>query len=304
MIIEDSKILKNKLKNIINDKDFETKFDAIEINNNIPFTITQEDYTVKEGKPQYTDSNKFGKSGKAIAVLSEKTISKYYSKNIEYPNPINFEKLVGKNDDNRQDNNIGIFQKCHIIGYHLSAKFADVNNIFIGTEDLNTGAMKKIENDIVDIIEQNKRKILYKVTPLYMFKKDIIPFGILFEYETIDKKEKIYCCKFCYNIQKNHKINYFDGSDRKIENILIENNNDLNKIQNKSKVSSKRKQYKNYYLNIKDNVFHLVYDEKEKCVKLKGIPTKFIQEVTGKKEDILVKGFSICKECERKYNLN
>ena len=76
----------------------------------------------------------------------------------------------------------------------------------------------------------------------------------------------------------------------------------MNKIQDKSNVSSKRKQYKNYYLNIKDNSFHLVYDEKEKCEKLKGIQTKFIQEVTGKKEDILDNNFTICKECERKYN--
>ena len=121
MIIEDSKMLKNKLKNIINDKDFEKKFDEIIVNDNIPFTFDKQDYEVKEGKPQYTDANKFGKSGKAIAVISKNTISKYSSKNIEYSDPINFEKLVGKNGI-KIDNNIGIFQKCHIIGVSFISK--------------------------------------------------------------------------------------------------------------------------------------------------------------------------------------
>lgn len=292
----------DKLKNIINDKNFETHFEEIEVNNNIPFTLNKKDYKVKEGKPQYTNAYKFGKSGKAVAVLSKRTISRYTSDDIEYPDPINYDKLVGKNG-NRNDDNIGIFQKCHIIGYHLSAKFSDYNNIFIGTENLNTGAMKKIENDIVSKIEQDDRKIIYKVTPVYMFKKDIVPFGVLFEYETIDKKEKIYGCKFCYNIQRNHKINYFDGSNRKIENIPMKNEDNLDKPKNKSIISSERKQYKNYYLNIKNNSFHLVYDEKEKCEDLKGLQIKYIQEVTGKKEEILANdSFSICKKCEKKYN--
>ncbi len=302
MIIEESNILKDKLKNIINDKDFQTKFDEIEVNNNIPFTFKQEDYEVKEGRPHYTDANKFGKSGEAVAILSKRTIARYSSKNIEYPNPINYEKIVGKNND-KNGNNIGIFQKCHIIAYHLSAKFPDFNNIFIGTENLNNGAMKRIEDDIANKIEQNERKIIYKVTPVYMFKKDIVPFGVLFEYESMDKKEKICGCKFCYNIQENHKINYFDGSDRKIEDISMKDEDNFIKLENKSNVSSKRKMYKNYYLNIKDNVFHLVYDEKEKSEDLKGVYIRCIQEVTGKKEEILTnKDFSICKKCEEKYN--
>ena len=150
--------------------------------------------------------------------------------------------------------------------------------------------MKTIENKIVKKVEDNNRKILYKVTPLYMFKRDIVPFGVLFEYESIDKKEKIKSCKFCYNIQKNHKIQISD------EDII-------KKLQNKSNVSSKGKDYKNYYLNIKDNVFHLNYDDIEKCEELKGIPIKYIQEVTGKKEEIIVnEDFSICKKCENSYN--
>ena len=303
MIIEDNTLLKKKLKNIIEDKNFETKFDEIIVNNNIPFTFSEEDYETKEGKPKYTDANSFGKSGTAIAVITKNTISEYYSKDIEYPKPINYEKLVGK-ENKKDDENIGIFQKCHIIGYHLSAKFSDFNNIFIGTQKLNNGAMNNIEEDIVKKVKSENRKILYKVIPLYMFKKDIVPFGVLFEYESIDNKDKILGCKFCYNIQPNHRINYFDGSSIRIEDIVIPQKDEWEKIESKSIVSSKRKKYKNYYLNIKTKVFHLIFDEKEKCEDLKGIATKFIQEVTGDKEEILSnKEFKICKKCEKNYNI-
>ena len=300
MIIEESAILKEKLKDILENKNFKTKLEEKDVNNGIPFTFTKEDYNTKEGRPIYTDANKFGKSGAAIAMITPNTISRYFSEHIDYPEPVNFEKLVGKNG--KKDNkNVGIFEKCHIIGYHLSARFSDFNNIFIGTKKLNHSMMYRIEKSIEDIVVEN-RKILYKVTPLYMFKMDIVPMGVLFEYESIDKKEKILGCKFCYNVQPNHKINYFDGSNVKIENIQIPEKDEWVEQKNNSIVSSD-KTAKNYYLNIKTNVFHLVYDEKEKCEDLKGVAIKFIQEVTGVKEDIL-KGteFKICKKCEKKYN--
>ena len=49
MIIEESNILKNKLKEIISDKNFEAKFEEIDVNDNKPFTISDEDYKIKEG---------------------------------------------------------------------------------------------------------------------------------------------------------------------------------------------------------------------------------------------------------------
>lgn len=88
MIIEESKILKKKLSKIIEMKNFEQNFKMIEINNDEPFTFSKKDYNVKEGTPFYTNSNKFGKSGTAIAVISKNTIAIYTSEHITYPKPI------------------------------------------------------------------------------------------------------------------------------------------------------------------------------------------------------------------------
>ncbi len=298
IVIQKSQLLKTKLKEIIEEKNFEDKFDAININGGNPITFSEED-NVKEGKPRYSDANKLGKSGPAVAVISKNTISRYNSDHIEYPEPINWKNWEKS----------GIFQRCHIIGYNLSAKFSDFNNIFIGTQNLNTNSMKDIESEVLKLVKNDGRTILYKVSPLYMFERDIIPFGVLFEYKSIDKKEEICGCKFCYNIQKDYKINYFDGSNKSIDNISMENVNQVKKPEVESKVSSYKKEYKNYYLNIKTNVFHIVYDEKEKCEELKGVQIKYIQEVTGSKDEVKsarckITGtkFKICKKCEKIYN--
>ena len=142
--------------------------------------------------PYYTDARQNKKSGTAVAIISPNTLAIYTSENIDYPNPINWSKSIKE---------MKIYNKSHIIGYSLSAKNADENNIFIGTEYLNKTTMKSVENDIYNYIKKDKRIFIYKVTPKYKKKNDIVPFGVLIEAETIDEKEKISRCRFCYNIQ-------------------------------------------------------------------------------------------------------
>ena len=67
--------------------------------------------------------------------------------------------------------------------------------------------MFDIEEEIYNEVSNNNRMFIYKVTPIYMFKNDIVPIGIIFEYETIDKGDKISHCKFCYNIEKGRTLN-------------------------------------------------------------------------------------------------
>lgn len=304
MIIEESEILKQELKDVIENGKFENKFDAIEVNDDKPFTFNKEDYNVKEGKPIYTDSNKYGRSGSATAVISKNTISIYSSENIEYPEPINWDKLKYQYKILSNDKKANIYQKCHIIGYHLSAKFSNPHNIFIGTDTLNHGSMKGIEDDICREILNNDRIFLYKVTPIYMFRNDIIPIGVLFEYETIDKKEKIIHCKFCFNIEKGKKINYYNGSNINFENVEKREDNTIKEVNAKSLVSKQTNTYKNYYVDIRAKIFHVIYDEKEKCEDLKGVRKKYIQEVTGDEESILSdkdKNFKICRKCKKKF---
>lgn len=301
MIIEQSEKLKKVLKDIIENKNFENEFQALIINNDKTFTISKEDYLVKEGYPEYTDSNKFGKSGIAKAIISKNTLAIYTSKDIKYPEPINWEKLKSPKKTLDSGTEVNIFQKCHIIGYRLSARFSTPHNIFIGTDTLNHGAMYDIENEIYNEVSTNNRMFLYKVTPVYMFKNDIVPIGLIFEYETIDKEDKISHCKFCYNVEKGFKINYYDGGIKRIEETEIRDDTITKEVEEPSKALHKENKYQNYYINVKDKKFHLVYDEKEKCKELKYVRRKYIQETTANYAEIIQnKNFSICSKCIKK----
>lgn len=300
MIVEKSKKLKEVLKDILGKKNFENEIDIFNINNDKPFTFCKDDYKVKEGTPKYTNSNKFGKSGIATAIISKNTLAIYTSKDIKYPEPINWEKLQSPKKLLNNNKEMNIFQRCHIIGYRLSAKFSSPHNIFIGTDTLNHGAMLDIENEIYDEVYNNDRVFLYKVSPIYMFQNDIVPFGIIFEYETIDKKDKISHCKFCYNVEKGYKINYYNGDTSSFEETEKRDTEEIKEVTKGVIALNKDNKYQNYYINIQDKKFHLVYDEKEKCEELRYVRKKYIQETTGNPEEILLnKDFSICKKCNK-----
>lgn len=56
------------LKQALNNKNFENELKAIDINNGIPISFTDDDYNVIEGNPQYTDSVE---NGKKINILAK-----------------------------------------------------------------------------------------------------------------------------------------------------------------------------------------------------------------------------------------
>lgn len=172
---------------------------SITLNNDKP-EFQKQDYKIVEGEPIYFEPDELERSNGAIAIISKNTIPLVIKKNLKYPNPYGWtSNLENKN----------IFERCHIIAYSLSAKLADKRNIFIGTETLNISIMSKIEKLVYKYVMKNDVKVLYRVTIKY---KGInkIPTGVLIEAQSLDDDFSV--CEFCYNVQKNAKFNYEDGS--------------------------------------------------------------------------------------------
>ena len=270
------------IEQVMNNANFENEFDVVVINNNKPFSFTKEDYEVIEGIPRYTDSNKEGRSGSATAIISPNTLAIYTSENRAYPNPLNWSKKIEE---------MKIYNKSHIIAYSLSARRANIDNLFIGTDYLNQKTMKNVEMQIYNYVKKDNRVFLYKVTPKYKFKEDVVPIGILIEAETIDDFEKICICKFCYNIKSGIKINYYDGSNIPIEEAYGKR---VTKHKTKYKKSDENNKYKEYKINVKTKTFHLL---SENCGYIQNIEPKYIQETKAYEKDILKKGYKLCKKC-------
>lgn len=193
---------------------------------------------------------------------------------------------------------MGIYNKSHIIGYRLSAKNIDYNNIFIGTAYMNQITMKSVETELYNKVKENNRVYLYKVTPKYKFPKDTVPIGILMEAETIDNLEKDYMCRFCYNIQKGTKINYYDGSSTQIEEVY--NTLETQKLKKDTDKNDEENKYRNYSIDVRTTTFHLY---SANCKLLQGVEPKYIQETKACEDDIIKKsdkkGYKLCKKCNK-----
>lgn len=185
---------KNKVSELVEKGAKNIKEKSIPLNNGKPI-FEKSDFNLVEGEPIYFELDELGRSNGAIAILSKYTIPLVIKKDLTYPNPYGWTKSL----ENKK-----IFARCHIIAYSLSAKLADKKNIFIGTNTLNTSIMAKIEKTIYKYIMENDVKVLYKVTIKYRG-IDQIPTGILIEAQSLSDNFSV--CEFCYNIQKNVKLN-------------------------------------------------------------------------------------------------
>ncbi len=270
-----NELVKNGTKNI--------KENSITLNNDKPI-FEKKDFNLIEGEPVYFDLDEFGRSSGAIAILSKNTIPLVIKKNLKYPNPYGWTRSL---------ENKNVFERCHIIAYSLSAKFAEKPNLFIGTETLNTSIMAKIEKRIHKYIIDNDVKVLYKVTIKYKG-IDKIPTGILMEAQCLEDDFSV--CEFCYNVQKNVKFNYKDGTiieDSRVS-IIEKVKRAVTKTFNSNKTKTSDEQTKNYIINRKTNKFHLKDNE---CKKLNNVESKYINETTATEKDLKNAGLTACEEC-------
>lgn len=258
--------------------------DEIVVLNNDKPIFNKSDYEIIEGEPIYFELDEYGRSNGAIALISKNTMPLVIKKKLNYPDPYGWTKNLEGNY---------LFERCHIIAYSLSAKFADRKNIFIGTNDLNTSIMIKIENRIKKYINENNVRVLYRVTIKYKGKNQI-PTGILVEAKSLEDDFSI--CEFCYNIEKKVKFRYSDGTIIEDKRILPKIKHNLNKIkqQTSKKDTIVKERNTNYIINRKTNEFHL---EKSNCRKLNNVEPKYIQETTATNKDLIKANLKPCNKC-------
>lgn len=62
-----------------------------------------------------------------------------------------------------------LYNRCHLIGYQLSAENANEKNLITGTRYFNVEGMLPFENQVAEYLKsQNEDKhVLYRVTPIY-----------------------------------------------------------------------------------------------------------------------------------------
>lgn len=210
--IEDQRLIKEYL--------YSDKVFFIKLNKNRPYFSDSEEEKVLEKTTEYfSDLDNLKCYGMAFAQINDKTLSHGQDdrKNIKG-------KSIGF--PSKEDNSINgndVFERCHLIAYHLLAKKIDNNNnknvnskkIFIGTRFMNH-VMFYYEKKISDYVDGTKNHVLYRVTP-YFENSNKLAYGVRMEAKFVNgsgKEDKNLSFNiFVYNKQPYIEFNYKTGND-------------------------------------------------------------------------------------------
>jgi hypothetical protein len=175
--------------------------------------------TVNDNQPYFSDSNLTttsfesysnldspGRCGVAYACVSTDTMPTEERGSIGQIKPTGWHTVKYDCIDGKY-----LYNRCHLIGYQLTAENANEKNLITGTRYLNVDGMLPFENMVADYIKETDNHVLYRVTPIFDG-DNLVASGVLMEAKSVeDKGEGICFCIFCYNVQPGVNIDYATG---------------------------------------------------------------------------------------------
>lgn len=104
-----------------------------------------------------------------------------------------------------------LWNRCHLIGWQLSAENANRQNLITGTRYMNINGMLPFENMVADYIRETGNHVAYRITPIFEG-RNLVCSGVQMEaYSIEDEGESICFNVYCYNVQPGITINYATG---------------------------------------------------------------------------------------------
>ena len=179
----------------------------VAINGNQPF-FTQEDFTDCSYET-YAPLDGLGRCGPAEACVGEDLMPTEKRGSISSVKPTGW--VNGQYDfiDGKS-----LYNRCHLIGYQLTAENANKQNLITGTRYLNVTGMLPFENMVADYIHETGNHVLYRVTPMFDG-TDLVAQGVLMEAWSVEDGGAGICFNvYCYNVQPGVVIDYATGENR------------------------------------------------------------------------------------------
>ncbi len=239
------------------------------VNNNVPF-FSKEDLKA-EVFESYGDLDSLGRCTVAYSMVGTETMPTEERGSIGQVKPTGWHAVKYDNVDGKY-----LYNRCHLIGYQLTAENANVNNLITGTRYLNVQGMLPFENLTADYIKETGNHVLYRVTPVFEG-DNLVASGVLMEGESAeDDGEAIQFCVYVYNVQPGIIIDYATGDSRLDDGTG----------------GSSQNARKTYVLNTNSKTFH-----KPDCGSVGKIKDSNKQTFVGTREEAIKNGYSPCKSC-------
>lgn len=175
-----------------------------EVNGNIP-EFAEEDFTGRSFET-YAELDALGRCGTAFASVGRDLMPTEKRGAIGQVKPSGWQ--IAKYDfvDGKY-----LYNRCHLIGYQLTAENANEKNLITGTRYLNVEGMLPFENLVADYVRETGDHVLYRVTPVFSGGNPVAD-GVQMEAESVsDRGKSVSFNVFCYNVQPGVTIDYATG---------------------------------------------------------------------------------------------
>ena len=224
-----------KTYNLLNDIPPYTTNPYAEINGNVP--MFSETEISDKSYEYYSALDSLGRCGECIASIGPDIMPTGEREKIGSVKPTGWHSVKYDNVDGKY-----LYNRCHLIGYQLTAENANEENLITGTRYMNTEGMLPFENMVADYIKETGNNVMYRVTPIFDG-NNLVASGVLMEgYSVQDHGKGISFCVYCYNVQPGIYIDYSTGESSFAVPVTNEGKSETTYILN---TNSKKFHYKN-----------------------------------------------------------
>ena len=247
------------------------------LNNNVPFFTESE--IVTTSYETYGNLDSLGRVTTAIACLGKELLPTGERGDIASVRPTGWVQASYSVIPGGY-----LYNRCHLVGWQLTAEDANRQNLMTGTKFLNQ-TMLGFENQITDhlkemIAEYGNGHIMYRITPVFTG-SNLVADGVIMEAYSVEDEGEKSLCVFVYNVQNNVHINYATGESRMVG---ASDNDDTAGGDEGAKC--------NYVLNTNSKKIH-----EPDCTHASRISDKNREEYNGYIEDLLKEGYTKCGTC-------
>lgn len=274
------------------------------VNNNEPY-FTSDNLTT-EAFENYSELDALGRCGVAYANVCLETMPTEKRGSISEVKPTGWHSVKYDNVDGKS-----LYNRCHLIGYQLTAENANQQNLITGTRYLNVDGMLPFENMVADYVKETDNHVLYRVTPIFTG-DNLVADGVLMEgYSVEDEGDGICFCVYAYNVQPGITIDYatgdswlssekgnFDsssgGNSAVSQSAADKSGTQQAAVQTESvkETSAPVSTGTEYILNTNTKKFHY-----PSCSSVKQMKASNKKEYTGSRDDLIAQGYDPCKKC-------
>ena len=237
-----------------------------------------EDELTDQSYESYSDLDELGRCGVAASNIGTDLMPTGKRGKIGQVKPSGWQTIKFDNVDGKY-----LYNRCHLIGYQLTAENANEKNLITGTRYMNVDGMLPFENMVADYIKETDNHVMYRVTPVFEG-GNLVASGVLMEAESVeDHGEGVKFNVYVYNVQPGITIDYATGK-------AVLSDTDASAGTGKTSGNTEKKMY---VLNENTKKFHT-----PECSGVKDIKEGNKKTFTGSREELTKEGYSPCGRCK------